>query len=83
VTIPSRFVEFLRRAEPPRAAAMEPPPYVPRTGEAFCPGKLCDTWRVYDVLPGHPASKLYGAIPSFAFCTHCGEQLDIDLEETA
>lgn len=51
------------------------------TGQAWCSGKLCDTYREFDVLPGHPASKLFGAIPSFAFCVVCGDQVSADLPE--
>jgi hypothetical protein len=46
-------------------------------GTAWCSGKLCDTWRVYDVLPG---TKSFG-IPDFAFCCTCGDQIDVDLPE--
>lgn len=65
---------------------MQPPsppvaPVIPQ-GMAWCGNrKLCDTYREFDVLPGHPASKMYGAIPSLAFCVHCGEQMDVDLPE--
>lgn len=77
------FAEFLRRNEVPRVAAMEPPPYQPGSGEAFCHNKLCGTWRVYDILPGSPATKNFGAIPNFAICTHCGDQVDIDVEDAS
>ena len=66
--------------QPPEPKSREPE-VKPEQGTAWCSNKLCDTWRVYDVLPGHPATKMYGAIPSFAFCTHCGVQIDVDLPE--
>jgi hypothetical protein len=51
--------------------------------EAWC--AACDWWQPFDVLPGHPETRgqngrVFGAIPSFAFCIKCGWQMDIDLE---
>lgn len=59
-----------------------PAPEIPQ-GMSWCSGKLCDTYRTYDVLPGHEATKAYGAVPDWAFCTFCGSLLDVDLEGDA
>jgi hypothetical protein len=53
----------------------------PAEHSAWC--QRCDRDRPYDILPGTPASRDYGAIPAWAFCCHCGWLLDIDLEESA
>lgn len=45
--------------------------------------RSCSDYRIYDVLPGHPESKLYGRIPSMAFCCFCGWWMDVDIEESA
>jgi hypothetical protein len=55
-------------------------PYVPAPipqGMAWCSGKLCDTWRDFDVLPGNSA---YPG-PAWVICCFCGEQIDLDLPE--
>jgi hypothetical protein len=63
----------------------EPAPVVvahePAEHSAWC--SHCDQDREYDILPGHPASKVYGAIPSWAFCCFCGWLLDVDVEGVA
>lgn len=56
------------------------PPEIP-AGHAWCASKLCDTYRIYDVIPAIEETKLYGAVPAFAFCVHCGDQVDVDLPE--
>lgn len=45
--------------------------------------RSCQEYRIYDVLPGHPESKLCGSIPDMAFCVHCGWWMDVDIEESA
>jgi hypothetical protein len=67
--------EMLRRSEPPRCAAMEPPEHMPGKGEAWC-GK-CEAWTDRDGLPGIPESRgqggvTYGAVPPRYFCVSCG-----------
>jgi hypothetical protein len=59
---------------PPVSVVNQAPIEIPQ-GWAWCTNKLCDQPRVYDVLPGHPASKLYGEVPDYAFCTFCGTWL--------
>jgi hypothetical protein len=61
---------MLRKSEPPRAAAMEPPEHMPGKGTSWC--KTCEAWTDRDGLPGIPASKLYGSVPAFYFCVFCG-----------